>query len=152
MRLLSAPPPERITSPGGRRAGVTVRADNGTQVTNDGVVLAWARMRAGEWACLFVWHGMRRVAGAKPRVSARWSWCHIGRLETFVHEPVRPGNPWGLAWYGPHNERFDAAIAEAVATLPESMRQAAAEPKPLAKMVRLASVNPRILWTSPLGS
>ena len=147
MHLLPAPPPERITSLGGRRLSVSAQVD-GAHVSNRGVVLAWARTRAQKWACLFAWQGICREGGGRPRVSARWSWCVIGRVETFVHEPVRPGNPWGLAWYGPRSEVLEAAIAEAVATLPAAMRATAVEPLPRGGQLRLSSVNPRIEWSS----
>lgn len=90
---------------------------------------------------------MRRTPGSRPRVGARWSWCVIGEVETFVHPPVAAGNPLGLAWYGPRQDVLDAAITEAVTSLPAQLRAAAARPRPLAKTLRLSSVNPRREWS-----
>jgi hypothetical protein len=147
VRLLPAAPRGLVTAAGGRQVGIE-GAVRGRRASVSGVVLAWAPVPGRGWACLLAWSGMRSI-GPRPRVSARWSWCWIGRQETYVHIPTPPDNPWGLAWYGNRNEDLDAAIEEAVGSLPPPMRQAAARPLPRDQPLRLASVNPRVLWTPP---
>lgn len=149
MNVLPPPPPERIVSPGARHVSVAVKQPNGYQLSNAGAVLAWARLRNGAWAMLFVWTGLRRVGGER-QPSVRWSWCWVGRRDVYVHEPVKQPNPWGMAWYGQHSAELEAGIAEAVASLPESMRAAALKPVPRGELLRLDSLNPFMLF-SPRG-
>lgn len=147
VELLPPPPPDRITSPGSRLVTVAMTQPNGYQVASKGAVLAWARMRGGRWAMLFAWTGYRRVNGER-KASARWSWCWVGRREVFVREPVKPGNPWGATWYGYRDVALDGAIAEAVTSLPESMRAAAMRVVPRQEMLRLDSLNPFVPFVS----
>jgi hypothetical protein len=144
--LLPPPPPERITSPGSRLLAVSVTKPDGYQESNSGVVLAWARMNAGRWAMLFAWSGVRRINGER-QASARWSWCWVGRREVYVREPVKEPNPWGMIWYGQRDVNLDAAVAEAVISLPEPMRAAAMRVVPRREMLRLESLNPFVPFT-----
>lgn len=146
VELLPPPPPDRITSPGSRLVAVAVTKPDGYQVSNGGVVLAWARMTGGRWAMLFAWTGQRRMKG-ELEASARWSWCWVGRREVYVREPVKKRNPWGMTWYGHRDVALDGAIAEAVVSLPESMRAAAVRVVPRQEMLRLSSLNPFVSFT-----
>lgn len=92
---------------------------------------------------LFAWSGFMRTSSGK-KLSARWSWCWVGRREVYVHPPVKRDNPWGMTWYGHRDGALDGAIAEAVASLPESMRAAAMRVVPREEMLRLDSLNPLV--------
>lgn len=150
VELLPPPPPERIVSPGSRLIAVAVTNPDGYQLSNAGIVLAWARMRSGRWAMLFAWTGRRRVKGGLES-SARWSWCWVGQREVYVRVPVKEPNPWGMTWYGRRDVALDGAIAEAVISMPEPMRAAAMRVVPRQEMLRLDSLNPYVPFAPRMG-
>jgi hypothetical protein len=127
LDLLPHPPMSVVSHPGGRLVHV-VEPSSGRW--HPAIVLAWARLPGGGWACLMVWSAGRRAEGGRAQGYGRWSWCR------YDPRRVRPGgevtpvpNPWGMKWFGQDVlGRMSAAIAEALLTVPEQMRDAAARP------------------------
>ena len=128
LEPLPAPPLAQIEAPGGRLVTVhTVRPTTPHQ-SHPAVILAWARIPGGsDWSTLMVWGGWRRDENGRERPSARWCWVRfvpgkVGRLKPW------PDQPHGLRWFGRHaGSEFEAAYAEAAASLPEGLRAAALE-------------------------
>jgi hypothetical protein len=128
---LAAPPAALVRAPGARLVTVSAGAAQGVSpaVGHPGLILAWARIPAGGWACLLVWDGFRTPPGARePAPSARWSWARWRADVVMPLRPWLPDQPVELRWFGrPHGGAFEAAFHEAAASLPQGMREAALE-------------------------
>lgn len=131
---VAAPPPQLVEAPGGRL--VTVHTPLGVLPARShlAVILAWAEMPGGGWACLLVWDGWRRRPGGSPRdwiPGARWSWVRYRPELVAILKPWLPDQPQGLRWFGRHHgTEVEAAYEEAAASLPEPMRAAALQYSP----------------------
>ena len=129
LEPIAAPPAGLIQSPGGRL--ITVHSPPGSLSprSHPAVILAWAPLPTGGWACLLVWGGWRLKPGGGPRdwtPSARWSWVRYRPELAAILKPWLPDQPNGLRWFGrAHGEAVEAAYEEAASTLPEEMRPTA---------------------------
>jgi hypothetical protein len=126
---IAAPPVDRIVGPGAQFVTVTSRGVSPPH-SHPALLIAWARLPGGDWACLMVWDGARRDAQGHDSGSARWSWVRFVPGSVGWQRPW-PDQPTGLRWFGrPHGSPMEAAFAEAVESLPPSMRQVAAAHTP----------------------
>jgi hypothetical protein len=132
--LLPAPPAELAVDPGARMVAVSTPRGVEPYVWHPGIILAWARIPGGGVACLMVWQGVRKQLEGRPRVGARWSWCHFDGATIRPIPFADPANPWGLGWHGWHDKEgaIERALAEAAGTLPAGMRAAAVRPADVA--------------------
>lgn len=73
----------------------------------------------------------------------------MGRTQVHVFAPGKDGNPWGAVWCGNRDATLDAAIAEAIASLSELIRDAAARLVTRTGELWLSSQNPRIVRRRP---
>lgn len=129
LEPLPTPPPDRIRDPGGRLVTVSVPRGTSPHRQHPAVLLAWAHLPGGDWACLMTWGGWRRASAEDRRrdlvPSARWAWVRYRRDLVTALKPWPDHDP-GLRWFGRHSgSEFEAAYVEAAASLPETMRDAA---------------------------
>ncbi len=127
---VAAPPPAAIETHGA--ALVRIFGPDGPAKTDAGreaVVLARAKMPGGPWAILVAW--ARHWAYEQPphqteRAERGWYLYEKHRVQ-----PRRPPRVLyeGACWHGWHEDgELNRAIREAVASLPEHLREAAIQP------------------------
>lgn len=127
-RLLPAPPGRLVEHPGGLYTCAARKRPDGYFHQDYGVILAWARIPAGGWACLLAWSGMRERDDREPRVDARWSWAAWDPALFAVLKAKPEPNPWGGRWFGPDaGGHLAAAMIEAAQSLPAGMRDTAVQ-------------------------
>lgn len=127
------PPPELIDVHGAQPVRVyTIDAPDPRRRNGfaQALILAWAPRLEGGWGVLIAWLGAWQEGG-RTTGAGRWAWCRL-TADDLRRGRVRPVKPHvGLEdeWYGmPADSEFGLAVAEAVASLPEGMREAAGRP------------------------
>jgi hypothetical protein len=130
LPTLPPPPPERIEVRGARLVRVfsppgTVKVDGGREA----VALARAQLPDGSWAVLLAWAGHWAYEDPPHQTeAARWAWCRYDPERVKPHRPPRVLYE-GACWHGWHaDSQLNVAVREAVASLPEHLRETAIQP------------------------